>query len=164
MQRQLIGHNSLHNTMVACVEYVIKPIKMYNVKILILEYWNRYYMFRPYKAIIRHHINEDSYPTARFLKIFFSSGLLLCFYILSSSAAIFHVHVCWCTLVRIMCFAFPVFTVKTGNARHKIKYRNIITSNVKRFLKSVQWNRNPHLYDAWWWPYRAETCRNDFIF
>jgi hypothetical protein len=48
-------------------------------------------MFRPYKTIIRHHINEDSYSTAHFLKIFFSRGLLLCFYILSRSAAIFPV-------------------------------------------------------------------------
>jgi hypothetical protein len=31
MQRQLIGHNSLHNTVIACVQDVIKPIKMYNV-------------------------------------------------------------------------------------------------------------------------------------
>jgi hypothetical protein len=39
MQRQLIGHNSLHNTQVACVQDVIKPIKMYSVtiKILILK-------------------------------------------------------------------------------------------------------------------------------
>jgi hypothetical protein len=38
MQRQLIGHNSLHNSLVAYVED-IKPIKMYNVtiKILILK-------------------------------------------------------------------------------------------------------------------------------
>jgi hypothetical protein len=48
-------------------------------------------MFRPYKVIIRHHINEDFYPTAHFLKIFFSRGLLLSFYILSCSAAIFRV-------------------------------------------------------------------------
>jgi hypothetical protein len=32
MQHQLIGHNSLHNTLVACVQDVIKPIKMYKVK------------------------------------------------------------------------------------------------------------------------------------
>jgi hypothetical protein len=64
-------------------------------------------MFRPYKAIIRHHINEEFYPTALF-KIFFSRGLLLSFYILSRSAAIF--RVCWCDLVRIVCLAFPVFT------------------------------------------------------
>jgi hypothetical protein len=38
MQRQLIGHNSLHHTVVACVQDVIKPIKMYNIKIWILEY------------------------------------------------------------------------------------------------------------------------------
>jgi hypothetical protein len=35
MQHQLIGHNSPHNTVVACVQDVIKPIKMYNVRILI---------------------------------------------------------------------------------------------------------------------------------
>jgi hypothetical protein len=109
MQRQLIGHNSLHNTLVACVQDVLKPVKMYNVKILILEYYNRYYMFRLYKAIIRHHINEDIYPTAHFFKIFFSHGLLLFFYILSCSAAIF--RVCWCALVRIVCLVFSVFTV-----------------------------------------------------
>jgi hypothetical protein len=57
MQRQLISHNSLHNTLVAYVLDVIKPIKMYNVtiKILILKYQNCDYMFRPYKAIIRYH-------------------------------------------------------------------------------------------------------------
>jgi hypothetical protein len=31
-------------------------------------------MFRLYKAIIRHHINEEFYPTEHFLKIFFSHG------------------------------------------------------------------------------------------
>jgi hypothetical protein len=35
MQRQLIGHNSLHNTLVAYV-YDVKQIKMYNVTIKIL--------------------------------------------------------------------------------------------------------------------------------
>jgi hypothetical protein len=38
MQRQLIVHNWLHNTLIACVQHVIKPIKMYNIEILILEY------------------------------------------------------------------------------------------------------------------------------
>jgi hypothetical protein len=27
MQRQLIGHNSLHNTVVACVQYVLNQLK-----------------------------------------------------------------------------------------------------------------------------------------
>jgi hypothetical protein len=66
-------------------------------------------MFWPFKAIIRHRINEDFYPTAHFLKIFFSHGLLLSFYILCCSAAI--ICVCWCALVHIMCLVFPVFTV-----------------------------------------------------
>jgi hypothetical protein len=37
-------------------------------------------MFRPFKAIIRHHINEEFYPTAHFLNISFSCGSLLSFY------------------------------------------------------------------------------------
>jgi hypothetical protein len=35
-------------------------------------------MFRPYKAIIRHHINEDFYPTAHFLK---STFHVACYYL-----------------------------------------------------------------------------------
>jgi hypothetical protein len=35
-------------------------------------------MFRPYKAIIRHHIIEDFYPTAHFLK---SSFHVACYYL-----------------------------------------------------------------------------------
>jgi hypothetical protein len=41
-------------------------------------------MFWQYKAIIRHHIIEEFYPTPHFLQIFFSRGLLLSFYILST--------------------------------------------------------------------------------
>jgi hypothetical protein len=35
-------------------------------------------MFRPYKAIIRYHINEDFYPTVHFLK---SSFHVACYYL-----------------------------------------------------------------------------------
>jgi hypothetical protein len=33
-------------------------------------------MFRPYKAIIRHHINEEFYPTAHYSNIFFCRRIL----------------------------------------------------------------------------------------
>jgi hypothetical protein len=36
-QRQIIGHNSLHNTLAAYVYDFIRPIKMYNVTIKILK-------------------------------------------------------------------------------------------------------------------------------
>jgi hypothetical protein len=62
-------------------------------------------MFWLYKAIIRHHINKDFYPTAHFLK----SSFHVAFYILSCSVALFRVY--WCALVRIVCLTF---TVKTG--------------------------------------------------
>jgi hypothetical protein len=39
-------------------------------------------MFRPYKTIIRHHINEEFYPTAHYSNIFFHVSLLLSSYIL----------------------------------------------------------------------------------
>jgi hypothetical protein len=84
-------------------------------------------MFRPYKAIIRHHINEDFYPIAHFLK---SSFHVACYYlsIFYLVARPFSLYVG--ALLYISCALRTNIHGKWP--RYKIKYRKIITSHMKR--------------------------------
>jgi hypothetical protein len=76
MQRQLIGHNSLHNTQVAYAWDVRKAIKMYNVTIKILK------LLLHVSAVEGHH--QVTYKWGflfhcTLLKIFFSPWPVIIF-------------------------------------------------------------------------------------